>query len=163
MANEAWFTESMEDYLEMFYRIVERQGYIRSAELSEAIKVQPSSVTRMLQKLHAAGYISYEKYHNIALTNEGLIYGRFLVWRDETLKSFFRLFGEAANVEEQVEGVEHYITPAAMKIFQMLIFYFREDPQRLAGMKKYQNQYFYPQGENLANLRAWLFKHDLDK
>lgn len=156
-------TESMEDYLEMFYRIVERQGYIRASTLSEAINVQPSSATRMLQKLHKAGYISYEKYRDIALTSQGLVYGRFLVWRDETLNCFFRLFDETNGVVEQVEGVEHYITPVTMKIFQMLIFYFREDPQRLAAMTKYKSQYLYPEGENLTNLRAWLFQHEQDK
>jgi hypothetical protein len=59
-----------------------------SVYLSAAIKVRPSSVTRMLQKLHEAGFIAYEKYRNITLTDKGLVYGRFLVWRDETLKSF---------------------------------------------------------------------------
>ncbi|HBR35119.1 MAG TPA: DtxR family transcriptional regulator, partial [Firmicutes bacterium] len=37
-------TESMEDYLEMFYRIVSEQGYIRPIDLSNAINVKPSSV-----------------------------------------------------------------------------------------------------------------------
>lgn len=163
MADETALTESMEDYLEMFYRIVEQQGYIRFSTLSAAINVQPSSVTRMLQKLHNAGYITYEKYHNIALTNNGLVYGRFLVWRDETLKRFFGLFGGEYGIAEQVEGVEHYITPATMRIFQMLIFYFREDRQRLTEIKKFKDQYFYPESEDLSKLRAWLFKHEMDK
>jgi Mn-dependent DtxR family transcriptional regulator len=162
MSKESTLTESMEDYLEMFYRIVEKQGYIRSADLSAAIKVRPSSVTRMLQKLHEAGFIVYEKYRNIALTDKGLSYGRFLVWRDETLKIFMRLFGEGYGIEEQIEGIEHYITPLTMRIFQNLIFYFREAPERLTEIKKFQNQRIYPEGENLAKLRAWLFRHNTD-
>lgn len=69
----------MEDYLEMFYRIVKKQGYIRPVDLSEAIKVRPSSVTRMIRKLNDAGFITYEKYRNIALTLKGIRYGKFLV------------------------------------------------------------------------------------
>ena len=38
MDKEIKLTESMEDYLEMFYRIVKKQGYIRPVDLSEAIK-----------------------------------------------------------------------------------------------------------------------------
>jgi Mn-dependent DtxR family transcriptional regulator len=60
MENHSMLTESMEDYLEMFYRIVEKQGYVRGADLSAAIKVNPSSVTRMLQRLDNAGFISYQ-------------------------------------------------------------------------------------------------------
>jgi Mn-dependent DtxR family transcriptional regulator len=162
MFKDAMLTESMEDYLEMFYRIVEKQGYIRSVDLSAAIKVRPSSVTRMLQKLHEAGFIIYEKYRNIALTDKGLTYGRFLVWRDETLKNFLRLFGEEYGIEEQVEGIEHYITPLTMRLFQHLIFYFKEVPERVSGMDKFQNQRIYPEGEDLAKLRAWLFRHNMD-
>lgn len=160
MFKETMLTESMEDYLEMFYRIVEKQGYIRSSDLSTAIHVQPSSVTRMLQKLNEAGFIMYERYRNIALTNKGLTYGRFLVWRDETLKSFLSLFGHEIGIEEQVEGIEHYITPATMKIFHCLIFYFKEDPGRFGEMEKFLKQRYYPEGEELVKLRAWLFQHN---
>lgn len=162
MFKEAMLTESMEDYLEMFYRIVEKQGYIRSSDLSTAIKVKPSSVTRMLQKLHECGFISYEKYRNISLTDKGLVYGRFLVWRDETMSNFLRLFGGEFGVSEQVEGIEHYITPSTMRLFQNLIFYFREDPERLKELTKFKSQRIYPEGEDLTKLRAWLFKHNSD-
>jgi Mn-dependent DtxR family transcriptional regulator len=162
MTNDGMLTESMEDYLEMFYRIVEKQGYIRSSDLSAAIKVKPSSVTRMLQKLYGYGFIKYEKYRNISLTDTGLAYGRFLVWRDETMKTFLNLFGDDYGVAEQVEGIEHYITPATMRIFQNLIFYFREDSERLRELVKYQSQRIYPEGEDLGKLRAWLFKHSFE-
>ena len=124
--------------------------------------MRPSSVTRMLQKLHEAGFIAYEKYRNITLTDKGLAYGRFLVWRDETLKSFLRLFGGGDGIEEQVEGIEHYLTPMTMRIFQNLIFYFKEEQGRISGMDKFQNQRIYPDGEDLWKLRAWLFRHNTD-
>jgi Mn-dependent DtxR family transcriptional regulator len=162
MLNDTMLTESMEDYLEMFYRIVERQGYIRSSDLSAAIKVKPSSVTRMLQKLHECGFITYEKYRNISLTDKGLVYGRFLVWRDQTMNTFLKLFGSDYGVAEQVEGIEHYITPLTMRTFQNLIFYFREDSERLNALAKFKSQRIYPEGENLVKLRAWLFKHNSD-
>lgn len=152
-------TESMEDYLEMFYRIVERQGYIRPVDLSAAIQVKPSSVTRMIQKLNEAGFISYEKYRNISLTAKGLAYGRFLIWRDELLKKFFRLMNTNAGIDEQVEGIEHYITPATVKIFQNLIHYFEAHPEGLTELKNLQDQPSYPDNEDLLKLRAWLFWH----
>lgn len=149
-------TESMEDYLEMFYRIVERQGYIRPVDLSNAIKVKPSSVTRMIQKLDEAGFISYEKYRNISLTAKGLAYGRFLTWRDELLKDFFRLMNAGAGIDEQVEGIEHYITPATMKIFQSLITYFQAHPESLTELENMQNRSSYPEYEDFFKLRAFM-------
>lgn len=156
-------TENMEDYLEMFYRILEKQGYIRPMDLSVAVRVKPSSVTRMIQKLDEAGFITYQKYRNIALTDKGYRYGRFLVWRDETLKEFLTLFkagsGMSSSVADQVEGIEHYITPATMKIFQKLILYFNSKPQRLLELEELQNQHLYPGSEDLSSLRAWLLRH----
>jgi Mn-dependent DtxR family transcriptional regulator len=162
MSNDLKLTEGMEDYLEMFYRIIEKQGYIRASDLSTAIKVNPSSVTRMLQRLHDAGFITYQKYHNITMTDKGLTYGRFLVWRDETLNEFLRFFKANVGIAEQVEGIEHYITPATMKVFQSLIFFFKEHHEFFKELEKYQNQRLYPENEELGKLRAWLFKHNND-
>jgi Mn-dependent DtxR family transcriptional regulator len=159
MSKEMLLTESMEDYLEMFFRIVSKQGYIRPVDLSNAINVKPSSVTRMIQKLDGAGFIKYEKYRNIALTEKGLIYGRFLVWRDEKLKEFFRLSKENAKVEEQVEGVEHYITPVTMRFIRKLIIYFSANPERVQELDGVQRHSDYPDQEDLRYLRAWLFRH----
>lgn len=159
MSKEKLLTESMEDYLEMFFRIVSKQGYIRPVDLSKAINVKPSSVTRMIQKLDEAGFIKYEKYRNIALTDKGLIYGNFLVWRDEKLKEFFRLSKENVKVEEQVEGVEHYITPVTMGFIHKLIIYFSSDLDRVRELENVQRQSDYPGQEDLRYLRAWLFQH----
>ena len=64
-------TESMEDYLEMIYRIFKEKGYIRAVDLSEALQNQATSITKMIQKLDEDGFIKYEKYRNIALTTKG--------------------------------------------------------------------------------------------
>ncbi len=160
MAKEMLLTESMEDYLEMFFRIVSNQGYIRPVDLSNAINVKPSSVTRMIQKLDEAGFITYEKYRNIALTDKGMTYGRFLVWRDEKLKEFFRLSKANERVEEQVEGIEHYITPATMRFIRNLVIYFGSDPERLRELESIECHNDYPDQAELQYLRAWLFSHD---
>jgi Mn-dependent DtxR family transcriptional regulator len=117
-------TESMEDYLEMIYRLTQAKGYVRAVDLAEQLKVQASSVTRMVQKLHEADFVYYEKYRNIGLTPSGEHYGRFLIWRDRVLKDFLRLLDADLGIEEQVEGMEHYITPTTMSLIRNLIAFF---------------------------------------
>lgn len=152
-------TESMEDYLEIIYRLNRKKGYVRAVDIAQALNVQPSSVTRMIQKLNEENYIQYEKYRYIALTDKGKTLGRFLVWRDETLKDFFNLLEIEVGVEEQVEGIEHYITPPTMCLFRDLVEYFRSVPDRLEELKKTYHGNKYPEGEKLDTLRAWLFRH----
>ncbi len=151
-------TESMEDYLEMFYRIYMKQGYVRPIDLSDAIRVQPSSVTRMIQKLNEAGYITYEKYRNISLTPLGVEYGKFLVWRDQTLKEFLCLLGDNKSVSEQVEGIEHYLIPQTMYVFKNLLTFFKTHPQQLQEFLLLGSQNCQG-GKELSLLRAWLFRH----
>jgi Mn-dependent DtxR family transcriptional regulator len=153
-------TESMEDYLEMIYRLLQKKGYVRAVDLAEALKVQPSSVTRMIQKLDECGFIYYEKYRNVGLTPLGEKYGKFLAWRDEMLKEFFRLLNAKTDVEEQVEGIEHYITPNTMSLIRNLVNYFNQNLDRLKEFKTIQSQGEYPDGEKLVALRAWDFKHN---
>jgi Mn-dependent transcriptional regulator len=160
MSTETILTESMEDYLEMFFQIVVNQGYIRPVDLSNAIHVKPSSVTRMIQKLNEAGFVTYEKYRNISLTEKGMTYGRFLVWRDQKLKEFLRLSQENAKVDEQVEGIEHYITPSTMRFIRNLIIYFGSDPNRIGELESIQCHTDYPDQEKLQYLRAWQFHHN---
>lgn len=60
--NKKELTSAMEDYLEMIYRNIEQEGYMRINTLSELLNVKPSSATRMVQKLKELGLINYEKY-----------------------------------------------------------------------------------------------------
>ena len=155
-------TESMEDYLEMIYRLTKAKGYIRAVDLAEQLKVQASSVTRMVQKLHEADLVYYEKYCNITLSPSGEHYGRFLIWRDRTLKEFLHLLDVDLGIEEQVEGMEHYITPATMSLIRNLIIFFTGDPQALRALRALKEYSSYPDGERLPKLRAWDFRHSTD-
>lgn len=153
-------TESMEDYLEMIYRLIKKKGYVRAVDLAEGLNVQPSSVTRMIQKLNENGFVYYERYRNIGLTFLGEKYGKFLVWRDEQLKNFFQLLNAKTGIEEQVEGIEHYITPNTMILIRNLIIYFKQNTERLKEFKALEQELQYPDGEELEILRAWGFKRE---
>ncbi|MDO9535983.1 MAG: transcriptional regulator MntR [Bacillota bacterium] len=155
-------TESMEDYLEMIYRLVKEKGYIRAVDLSEALQFQASSITKMIQKLDEAGFINYEKYRNIALTPMGEKYGSFLVWRDSTLKKFLRLLNAQTGVDEQVEGIEHYITPKTMQLINNLITYFELNPQALQSFHALQQGQIDESEDGLSQLRAWEFWHSIE-
>lgn len=155
-------TESMEDYLEMVYRLVEKKGYVRAVDLSEALQFQASSITKMIQKLDEAGFVNYERYRNIALTPLGWQYGRFLVWRDATLKKFLRMLkAPDAGIEEQVEGMEHYVTPTTMNLINRLIDFFEANPAALAAFHSRQNS-GPADSEALNQLRSWEFRHNAD-
>lgn len=70
--NEAdQLTAAMEDYLEMIYRLQQENQTLRVSALAGALQVGRSSVSKMLRKLAAEGFLIVENYGNVQLTEKG--------------------------------------------------------------------------------------------
>ena len=70
--NEAdQLTAAMEDYLEMIYRLQQENQTLRVSALAGALQVGRSSVSKMLRKLAAEGFLMVENYGNVQLTEKG--------------------------------------------------------------------------------------------
>ena len=61
-------SEQMQEYLETIYRLEEEGSVARTGEIAKHLKVMPPSVTDMVQKLEKAGYVTYEPYRGVQLT-----------------------------------------------------------------------------------------------
>ena len=114
---------SMEDYLEMIYRLSQDEEKIRISVLSSTLNVRPSSATKMVQRLNKRGYLHYEKYGAIQLTLKGLEIGRELLKRHETLEKFLSLLGVRENLLKDTEKIEHGLSQESLaKIFLFVEF-----------------------------------------
>ena len=60
-------TAAMEDYLEMIYRLQQENRTLRVSALAGALQVGRSSVSKMLRKLAAEGFLMVENYGNGAV------------------------------------------------------------------------------------------------
>jgi Mn-dependent DtxR family transcriptional regulator len=115
-------TERMEDYLEVIYELVQQKGYATTVDISSYLNVSSPSVTKMMQKLDETGYLNYEKYRGIKLTNEGIRIARNIRNRHGLLAEFFMIIGvdeETAN--NDAEGIEHHLHPETMKKLEEFI------------------------------------------
>ena len=109
MKKETNLTNSMEDYLEMICRLMDDKRYIRVNSLAEKLNVKPSSASKMVLKLKERGYVYFEKYGVIMLTEKGREQGKYLLYRHDILHKFFCLVNKSENELEQVEQIEHFI------------------------------------------------------
>ena len=101
-------TASMEDYLEMIYRIHSRGEAVRIGVLAESLNVKPSSATKMVGNLKKEGLVLSEKYGYIKLTESGCELGKYLVFRHDTLHRFLCYINQSENELKQVEMIEHF-------------------------------------------------------
>lgn len=134
-------TPSMEDYIEQIYLLIETKGYARVSDIAENLGVQPSSVTKMVQKLDKNKYLIYEKYRGIMLTPYGQKTGKYLVYRHELLENLFRIIGvEEDKIYEEVEGIEHHLSSSTLDRIIDLVQFFQEDEQRRQDLKEFQRK-----------------------
>ncbi|WP_026888518.1 transcriptional regulator MntR [Clostridium beijerinckii] len=132
-------TASMEDYLEMIYRLSLNKGYLRINELSSALNVQPPSATKMVQKLSEERLVKYEKYGIIILEESGKELGATLLNRHHTIENFLRILDiPDKEILEETEKIEHTISKETSKCFQDFVQFIESNPSIGKAFKKYR-------------------------
>lgn len=125
-------SQSAEDYLERIHELIEQKGYARVVDIASSLNVKQASVTVMVQKLAEAGYLNYEKYRGLILTDQGRAVACTIQNRHNTLSRFFSLFGLDRETQHQdIEGIEHHLSPETVEVLADLAQYFEDNPRTL--------------------------------
>jgi DtxR family transcriptional regulator, Mn-dependent transcriptional regulator len=131
-------TASMEDYLEMIYRLSLEDGYIRTNQLADRLNVQAPSVTKVVQKLTSLGLLDYQKYGLIQLTDKGKAMGHFLLNRHLVIENFLRIIGvEDEFILKDTEMIEHHLSPNAVEKIRLLYQFMDANPDVLKQFGEY--------------------------
>lgn len=135
-------TASMEDYLEMIYRLSMGNGFTRINELSQSLNVQPPSSSKMVQRLAQLKLLKYEKYGFIILTEKGTRVGEGLLKRHLIVENFLKLIGvDVKNVLSETEKIEHTASPQTSKCMQCMAEFFSKNPHILDEYKTFHCEY----------------------
>jgi predicted transcriptional regulator len=86
-------TDRMEDYLEVIYELVRQKGYATTVDISDYLNVSSPSVTSMMKKLDEKGFLRYEKYRGMSLTEKGIEVAKAMHQRHGILSDFFKMIG----------------------------------------------------------------------
>ncbi|MDD2373615.1 MAG: transcriptional regulator MntR [Syntrophomonadaceae bacterium] len=131
-------TASMEDYLEMIYRLARDKGYTRIGDLATALNVQPPSASKMVQKLAEMGYLQFEKYGVIELSKKGREHGQYLLKRHETLERFLAIIGVKEQLLEETEKIEHYISQETIGKIMLLVEFMENNPEWMQAFNDFK-------------------------
>ena len=109
-------TPSMEDYIEMIYRLSINNNFgIRVNDLSEALNVKPPSTTKMMKRLFELNICEYKKHGAIYLTENGVNIGKYLLLRHNTIETFLKYLGVKETLFDQTEKIEHLINSETLE------------------------------------------------
>ena len=133
-------SQSAEDYLERIHELIESKGNAHVADIAQSLNVGQPSVTSMVQKLADDGYLRYEKYRSLTLTDEGRVVAEKIRNRHAVLASFFTLFDLDDDTQARdIEGIEHHLSSDTLNTLADLTAFFEKHPKILAQFKANYN------------------------
>ena len=133
-------SQSAEDYLERIHELIESKGNAHVADIAQSLNVGQPSVTSMVQKLADEGYLRYEKYRSLTLTDAGRAVAERIRNRHVVLASFFTLFDLDDDTQARdIEGIEHHLSSDTLNTLADLTAFFEEHPKILAQFKANYN------------------------
>lgn len=120
---------SLEDYLEEIYRFSVSHDSVRVTDISQKLHVKLPSVTKAVGKLRAGGYITYQKYGMIGLTDKGRQTGDYLVERNTLLQEFLKTICADCDVAAEAEAMEHYLSKSTIVSIQRFMVFMKDYPE----------------------------------
>ncbi|OPY34629.1 MAG: manganese transport transcriptional regulator [Methanomassiliicoccales archaeon PtaU1.Bin124] len=105
-------SENIEEYLECIWELSQRSTPVKTKEISDKMKVSPASVTEMMQRLAEMGYVQYEKYKGVTLTQSGNEIGTRVKRRHRLMERFlYDIIGlEKKESHEEACRMEHTLS-----------------------------------------------------
>lgn len=105
-------TPTRQNYLKYIY--LEEKGHARACRITEQLGVTRSTVALTFRELRAEGFISYEPYSPIRLTEKGRAVAEEIVRRYQAVKHFSRTVLELDEAMSEIIAceLEHVISDA---------------------------------------------------
>lgn len=128
---------AIEDYLEQIHNLIEAKGYARAADIAQNLGISQASVTNMIQRLDAEGYLVYERYRGVTLTDTGRQVGEAIARRHEVLTRLLSRFGlDEQTVHRDVEGMEHHMSKQTLAVLTLIMEELEGNPALLRKLKR---------------------------
>lgn len=104
-------TTVKENYLKALYFLDEQEGQINLTELSKQLGVSKPTANNMVKKLEEHGWVNYQKYKPVILTEEGRRTAALIIRKHRLTEMFLHQvmgFGweEVHEIAEQVEHIQ---------------------------------------------------------
>ncbi len=123
-------SESTEDHLERIQELVETKGYARVSDIAASLGLSRSAVSNMVRRLARRGFVNYEKYRGLTLTEQGREIAAHVKIRDQTLTQLLAMLGvPEAIARQEVEAVEHHLRPETLRAFLELVRFWQHHPR----------------------------------
>ena len=124
-------SHTAEDYLEQIYMLRIRLGRVKTTDIAKAFDIKTPSVISALKTLKGKGYVEYERYGEVTLSEKGLERALEIYERHKTLYRFMHFFLQLPDevASRDACGMEHFMsayTQEALRTWASFVQYRRE-------------------------------------
>lgn len=114
MTHAPTLSGSVEDYLKVIYDLESAFGVAPTNEIADRLRIAPASVSGMVQRLASQGWLTYERYRGVWLTERGRRAALRTVRRHRVIESFLvhALGYTWDEVHDEAERLEHAASDA---------------------------------------------------
>jgi len=135
-------TERTEDYLEAIYSISHQKGYAKVKDIAELLHVAPPTVTEMFKKMQKSGFILYERYSGVTLTEKGKTVAIKTQKKHDTLVQFLRILGISEEVADQDAcRIEHVVNKETMKRLTAFVEFVQQSEEMPHWFQRFNKYY----------------------
>jgi DtxR family Mn-dependent transcriptional regulator len=123
-------TQTKENYLKALYHLDQKSDKISLTDLSKKMGVSAPTVNDMVKKLQKQGWVDYQKYKPLKITNEGKLVAGLIIRKHRLTEMFLTQimsFGWE-EVHDIAEEMEHLKTPKLFERMDELLGFPTEDP-----------------------------------
>lgn len=132
--------KTIEDYVELVYNLQKKNERVHTNDIANALGINPASVTEIFQKLHNEGYIDYEKYSGVKLTDKGKKIAVKTKNKHEALKEFLLYLGLNEDIAEQDAcEMEHILHPETMDMIVKFVEVIRKCEVTPVWLQRFHN------------------------
>ncbi|MBN1295786.1 DtxR family transcriptional regulator [bacterium] len=116
-------SESLEDYLETIYLLIQKQRFARMKDIADDRNVSMASVNSAMKRLAKEGLVEHASRGIVLLTNEGENLARMVLRRHEFVRDFLVsvLRVPEAIAEKDACSFEHFMSP---ETFHRMVTFF---------------------------------------
>jgi DtxR family Mn-dependent transcriptional regulator len=124
-------SESMENYLEVIWKLEKTQKVARAKDVAEGLGIQPGSVTGALKTLVEKELINYAPYSFITLTERGRKIAQDITRRHRVLEHFLHdvLQLDSTTADSTACRMEHAIDSKTLERLMLFVQYIQKCPR----------------------------------
>lgn len=115
---------SRDRYLRVIYALEQARGdesFVATGAVADTLGVHPSSATEMFAKLESQGFVRYEKYNGVTLTDSGRERGRSRLETSCIVQRFLRDVLDVADYRDEARTMESVLDADVADRLSLLI------------------------------------------